>query len=130
MTVNVFALLVLQSGAERLSPLARWLDHNTREALRYIDATTVFVVTLALLVLFMLVGRWQKGAWASVFDVVRGFLGMLLLFSGSLMAMVLLFTQPPAIELVSRDSLNIAAVLSLILTIAVGLRELYSAFFK
>jgi hypothetical protein len=118
-------------AVENLSPLTKWLDGVTRQALPHIDTTAIFAVSLLLLVGLIFITRiWVRGAWPDIFSVVRGFLGMLLLFSGVPVAMALLFTHPPAIDQIPKETLYTASVLSLILTIAVGLRELRAAFFK
>jgi hypothetical protein len=62
-------------------------------------------------------------------EILSAVLALIVVWSGILAGCVFLLTSPPAIELLSDHALALIGLISLIVCIAVGLREISSIFF-
>lgn len=102
-------------------------DEFVRSLLVSVDYTTLCLLLLAIVSLAAIVFRIRHGKAAEIQSLIRVVEACALVFSGCLVAMVFLFTDPPAVALLSHESRALAGICSLLVSIHVAIDTFRSA---
>jgi hypothetical protein len=97
--------------------------------LRILDYRSAGVGILVCIGVLSVVRYIKFGSWAKLNEVINAALGLVVLWSGIIAASVLLLTSPPAIDQISEHALVLVGLVSFIVCVAVGFREVRNVFF-
>jgi hypothetical protein len=124
-------LLFLQTNIpQKIVPRYPRVDATARQILEYTDWQTVAFTILVMLVVFLFLGRCVRGRWAAWDDLFHSGVALLTAISGTTIAVVLLFTEPPAFDKLTTESRWIPAAVTLAFTVRLCCLQFHKTFFK
>jgi hypothetical protein len=109
--------------------LSATLDSIGRWILTQIDWSTLGLLTVLIVLVFLFWRHHYFGEWPSRDDCIGVALGLLGIFNAIIVGIVFVMTNPPAIESLSRSTLVIVGLVTSIITIGYALPRLWAQFF-
>jgi hypothetical protein len=127
------SLLLLQAVGTTASPAVHpnpRLDAIGRYILDSADTQLVVLSILGLMFVLWLTGACVTKKFARFEDVFKASVAVLTMVSGATIAVVFLFTNPPAFEKLTGESRWLPAAVTLAFTAKLGIEEIHNTFFK
>ena len=105
------------------------LDHFGRAFIQLIDYRIAALLALLLTLIGVAIHRKRAGVMPSMPATMNACVGFLSIFGGLGIGVILLFTSPPAFELLSHESLGLIGVVTLLSTLYLGVTQIRANLF-
>jgi len=123
-------LLLLLQGTDASKRHHPGLNAFGRAALDYVDEQTLGLSIIAVVIVLWVVGRLFTKRWAGVEELFHAGVAILAAASGATVAIVFLFTDPPAFDKLTGEARWIPAAVTFAFTIRHCLQQIGKSFFK
>ena len=117
------AIVEIVSSSSLTGPSAL-LDNLGRAVISLLDYRVIALVALTAVAAIAVTKKVRQGHWLSLGDCIRTAAAVFTIFSGVLILCAFVFTKPPAIDALSRDSLGYIGTVVTIVTFVEGSREI------
>jgi hypothetical protein len=105
------------------------LDHFGRAFIQLFDYRIAALMALFLTLIGVAIHRKRAGVMPSMPATLNACVGFLSIFGGLAIGVILLFTNPPAFDLLSHESLGLIGVVTLLSTLYLGVTQIRANLF-
>jgi hypothetical protein len=111
-------------GSSSLTGPSAFLDDLGRTVISLLDYRVIALVALTAVAAVAITKKVRQGQWLSLGDCIRTAAAVFTIFSGVLILCAFVFTKPPALDALSKDSLGYIGTVVTIVTFVEGSREI------